>query len=60
MRHPSRNSVIRDVAVKQRLRLTASGGKTRPDYSGYQDIRKHGLIATILELRSRAVECVAR
>jgi hypothetical protein len=38
----------------------SSSGKTGTDYSGYQYIGKHGLIATIPELRSRAVECVAR
>jgi hypothetical protein len=42
------------------LELGSSGDKTRPDYSGYQDWRKRDLIATIPELLSRAVECVAR
>jgi hypothetical protein len=49
-----------EVLFTAHCQLGSSGGKARPDYSGYQDWRKRDLIATIPELLSRALKRVAR
>jgi hypothetical protein len=46
--------------ARQKRKFASSCCKACADYSGYEDCRKRGLIATVLELLLRVFEGVAR